>query len=649
MAQIDKVQLQSYYQNPGEIYSDTDSESVSELIADQHNETDARLTAGLNAAVAPGSVGTLKLADRSVTRPKIGIGAVGSTELDPNLLQNYGDIAVQAEFDKRGINVQKFGAKGDGVTNDTIAIQAAIDACPVGGTVILPPTSAIYYMAGNPGDTELLLITKPIKLIGLREYSRIVISDSTPNTCDVIRISPNMIYDGAGYGLEGISINTVTENSRAGRHAVNLDTSASGQLFKRLLIEECSFGATGGWSIFTNSNPSDTNGCVFTSQIEKNIINSGIYLNRAGDSNVIRDNVVTGYNSIYLDLVVGSNTNVLEENNVTCRGGVVVKNGNNLKIIHNNFEVAYNPMTLNNNAYIDIDGPSSDYIYTVDILGNNLTYRGTAQSAIDGIRINKARTANIEGNYLSNNGGQIIVITNQAVNTHLGRNLYSCPSSEGYGYITDNGVDTVRTLTRVTEPTGTVNLYQFSDGNLNNKGAVKRDVFNTHIIEGSGSAVVFDRYLYNEANAGTIKHDITSARRRTTGSIDLEVELAFVLADKWGFATQGFAMFNGVDGYRTIQGRLTKPTTGTRVKGDVAFNHNASIGDYMAWYATGAGTPGTLVGVGQVGAIKGTTAQRPSSSAISPMYMYFDTTLAAEGKPIWWTGTNWVDYSGTIV
>lgn len=98
MAQIDKVQLQSYYQNPGEIYSDTDSESVSELIADQHNESDARLTAAVANAVAPGAVDTAKLANRSVTRPKIGIGAVGSTELDPALLQNFGDIAVQAKF-----------------------------------------------------------------------------------------------------------------------------------------------------------------------------------------------------------------------------------------------------------------------------------------------------------------------------------------------------------------------------------------------------------------------------------------------------------------------------------------------------------------------------------------------------------------------
>lgn len=38
------------------------------------------------------------IADRAVTKPKIAYGAVGGNQLDPALLQNYGDIAVQGKF-----------------------------------------------------------------------------------------------------------------------------------------------------------------------------------------------------------------------------------------------------------------------------------------------------------------------------------------------------------------------------------------------------------------------------------------------------------------------------------------------------------------------------------------------------------------------
>ena len=49
---------------------------------------------------------------------------------------------------------------------------------------------------------------------------------------------------------------------------------------------------------------------------------------------------------------------------------------------------------------------------------------------------------------------------------------------------------------------------------------------------------------------------------------------------------------------------------------------------------------------------KGITTSRPNvTSTISAQIglLYFDTTLAAAGKPIWWNGSNWVDATGTVV
>ena len=47
--------------------------------------------------------------------------------------------------DQSFINVRHYGAKGDGATDDSRAIQAALDAADPGGTVYFPATSRSYY------------------------------------------------------------------------------------------------------------------------------------------------------------------------------------------------------------------------------------------------------------------------------------------------------------------------------------------------------------------------------------------------------------------------------------------------------------------------------------------------------------------------
>ena len=86
--------------------------------------------------------------------------------------------------------------------------------------------------------------------------------------------------------------------------------------------------------------------------------------------------------------------------------------------------------------------------------------------------------------------------------------------------------------------------------------------------------------------------------------------------------------------------------------GDYIRNSDQRRGQYQGWACIGT----TWYGVGQIGALKNTTANRPTKNTLGVPtnngfsgYLYFDTTLDADGKPIWWSGTAWVDATGAVV
>lgn len=91
------------------------------------------------------------------------------------------------------------------------------------------------------------------------------------------------------------------------------------------------------------------------------------------------------------------------------------------------------------------------------------------------------------------------------------------------------------------------------------------------------------------------------------------------------------------------------PSLRSWLRGDVVDNAFPAVGGPLGWTCTAAGTPGTWMVMGQMGALVGNTASRPTTNTF-PGMLYFDTTLAASGKPIWLVvGTTWVDATGTVV
>jgi Pectate lyase superfamily protein len=67
-------------------------------------------------------------------------GVIGTGLLSPVAVGGESSKDVRSTLGTRTYNIRDFGAKGDGKTLDTAAVQAAIDSCSKdgGGTVLAP-------------------------------------------------------------------------------------------------------------------------------------------------------------------------------------------------------------------------------------------------------------------------------------------------------------------------------------------------------------------------------------------------------------------------------------------------------------------------------------------------------------------------------
>jgi len=160
---------------------------------------------------------------------------------DTGHLSHHGSL--HRRFNESWVSVTDHGATGDGVTDDTAAIQAAIDAAEAArGTVFIPATTA-YYKITSP----ILLDTGSIwglQIVGNGPGSRIVSAVS-----DIIQVT------GTYYSLTMRDVNLYTTG--AGRHAFNLSggTIARGMFENTLLHSGAADGsalyaAGAGWAMY---------------------------------------------------------------------------------------------------------------------------------------------------------------------------------------------------------------------------------------------------------------------------------------------------------------------------------------------------------------------------------------------------------------
>jgi hypothetical protein len=130
-----------------------------------------------------------------------------------------------------GVSVQRYGAKGDGTTNDTLAIRAAIDAAGPGGIV--------YFPVGFYNITDTLYPHQGQKWIGGSANGLVVLSWGSGSPGNMIRVQAPQIT------VEGIKLagnNVATGILARGGNIDGNNWTLYDCVLRRVMFQQCSVG-----------------------------------------------------------------------------------------------------------------------------------------------------------------------------------------------------------------------------------------------------------------------------------------------------------------------------------------------------------------------------------------------------------------------
>lgn len=330
---------------------------------------------------------------------------------------------------QESLSVKDFGAVGDGVTNDTAAIQAALDSALTSNkTVFLP--AGTYCVKESALGSGYALLNKGVAMVGEGTfYSTIKALSTMQAGTDFIRVTPD---DGAYIdflNFSRFSIQPTNSAVKYGRHCIfmNFPTETNCSFFH--MSDMYLFSGNDVSLKISNNTAINVQGVPANSVIERCFFNEGTEMSGVGDSISIANNVFRSTNSSRTGIKVGQTTAsgtasmfVVRENNFDCMGGAfIITTGRNTKFINNNVELSSGSGTANG-AVVDIDGSGGTIPFS-EVSGNHIGIFGTA-TATSAIRLNGSLGATINNNTMlaGITVARAINITGSAGNTVVGFN-----------------------------------------------------------------------------------------------------------------------------------------------------------------------------------------------------------------------------------
>jgi hypothetical protein len=275
-------------------------------------------------------------------------------------------------------DVKDFGATGDGITDDTAAIQAAVDAVtPGGGCICIPPGA---YLISQP-----LTVEAPIDICGAGRSSIVKAKDDSFHLFILNK-------DATGSHLTGLQMQGAATSDATRQFAIFTDEASipTNITIDHLLI----------------SGPNDTTGC-----------NSGIKLDTGANDWTISHNhferlIGTTDGHGYGVLLGTSLRNIITHNHFTggtgqCRHAVYLSAGTSYNIVAHNLVKDFHEEAFPINTYKN--QPASQYN---QIVNNTIINGGQFTTDSAAISITGVSSYNrVEGNTIVGYKGHGIIIT----------------------------------------------------------------------------------------------------------------------------------------------------------------------------------------------------------------------------------------------
>ena len=554
------------------------------------------------------------------------------------------------------VSVTDFGAVGNGLTDDTAAIQAAIDALATsgGGTLTFEPKT---YIVKNTSGLGCLIAKSNVTLSGAGAPTVIKLGAAAGNcallysasavsniTIDGVVFDGNSgvitAYDTYGIWLENVTRltinNCVFQNLRLdgmllGQTALAKQVTVENSIFKNIGV--AGFGANGirvyySQGLLINANyfydfivsPIDTNPTP-GGNLETNIIVTNNYIkNGAG--------WLPGYSSISL-----------LADRILCQGNTVIGGGN--IVVHDyagsgqttrDYRVIGNSLTNTVSGITVNQGENSDIVVTSNVI------RGFNQFGINVYNPNIPATATTNPVIVSNN---IIEDTNTNV-TYTTTNQPVCILIFNANNVLCSANQCIKPRFAGIWAASSSNVTISDNFIINQAGYAPSDLLTFNgggiLVSPGGYSAPFDvdnviingNFVYNYLTTlsaspssnfrtgGIVAYNDTSGAK-TVSNIVITNN---TVNQGYGIGVQTYTLascyINGNSIFNASSGRLVDtssvqrvsnpsvgsytaaPTTGTWVRGDIVYNSAPASLGYVGWVCTASGTPGTWATFGLI-------------------------------------------------